>query len=108
MIKRSKNWSEIEILTFIAVWTEYYPRLTSGGSRNTSLYQAMAEQLNDVLCDRCLSGNETKAKIGNLTVEYRRRKKQQGKTGSSPCIWPYYDAIDKLLGEFHSLIAVDE
>jgi hypothetical protein len=59
----------------------------------------MANQLNEMLKDRCLTGSEVKSKIGNLTTEYRRKKKDQGRTGASPSPWPYYELIDKLLGE---------
>jgi hypothetical protein len=60
----------------------------------------MAEQLNDILSPRCLSAQDVKGKIGNLATEYRRKKKEQGKTGASPCTWPYFDLIDKIVGKF--------
>lgn len=94
---------EADTLSFIAVWTEYYPKLTSGGSRHTAIYNAMAEQLNEILSPRYLTGAEVKSKVGNLMTEYRRKKKAQGKTGASPCTWPYYDVIDKLLGKLYSI-----
>ena len=58
----------------------------------------MAQQLNKLLPNRHLDGADVKAKIGNLTTEYRKRKKEQGKTGASPSTWPYYDAINRLIG----------
>jgi hypothetical protein len=66
----------------------------------------MAQQLNDMFSNRCLNGQEVKAKISNLVTEYRKRKKEQGRTGASPCSWRYFDPIDKLLGEFHSFIVL--
>lgn len=59
----------------------------------------MAKQLNEILPGRSLQGGDVKSKIGNLITEYRRKKKQQGKTGASPSAWPYYDLVDKLLGK---------
>ena len=60
----------------------------------------MAQQLNDILYPRCLSAQDVKGKIGNLTTEYRRKKKEQGKTGASPCSWPYFDLIDRIVGKY--------
>ena len=75
-----------------------------GGSRNTPIYNSMAEELNTLLPDKCLIGSDVKAKIGNLVTEYRRKRKQQGKTGASPCTWKYYDMVDKLLGKSVSFL----
>jgi len=61
----------------------------------------MAKQLNDVLSPRVMTGHDVKAKITNLVAEYRKKKKEQGKTGSSPSSWPHYDQIDKILGKAH-------
>ncbi|CAF0977948.1 unnamed protein product [Rotaria sordida] len=97
--KRCKNWSEKETITFIAVWSEYYLRLTTGGTRHAPIYDKMAKQLNEMSMNRCFTGHDVKKKIGNLVSEYRRKKKEQGKTGASPSPWPYYDLLDKLLGE---------
>ena len=61
----------------------------------------MAKEINAILLNRTLAGYDVKAKIGNLITEYRRRKKEQGKTGASPTSWPYdYELIDKLIGMF--------
>jgi hypothetical protein len=59
----------------------------------------MADEFNKSFNDFSLTGADVKSKIGNLVTEYRRKKKEQGKTGASPSPWPYYDPIDKLLGE---------
>ncbi len=48
-IKRCRNWTECETITFIQVWNDHYPKLTSGGSRNSSIYHSMANQLNEML-----------------------------------------------------------
>ncbi|CAF3340251.1 unnamed protein product [Rotaria sp. Silwood2] len=97
--KRSKNWSEEETSTFISVWSEYYDKLTAGGSRNMPIYNAMAQQLNSLFAPRVISGNEVKVKIFNIVSEYRKRKKEQGKSGGSPTTWRYYNQVDKFLGE---------
>jgi hypothetical protein len=89
-------------LAFISVWGEHYVDLTSGLTRNAPIYDAMALQINGIFKNRTITGHYVKSKIGNLVTEYRRKKREQGCTGASPCTWPYYDAIDKLLGEFHS------
>ncbi|CAF2956025.1 unnamed protein product [Rotaria sp. Silwood2] len=52
-----------------------------------------------MLPSRTLTGHDVKAKIGNLVGEYRRKKKDMGKTGASPPSWPFYNSIDKLIGE---------
>jgi len=101
--KRGKNWTEAETITFIELWSEYYDKLMSGGSRNTPIYNLMAEKLKEVLPNRLLSGADVRAKIGNLVTEYRRKRKEQGKTGASPCAWPYFDLMDKMLGEYYHL-----
>ncbi|CAF0950142.1 unnamed protein product [Rotaria sordida] len=88
LVKRCKNWSEEETKTFIAIWSDNYPRLMSGGSRNASIYQSMADELNKILQRRSLTGSEVKAKIGNLVTEYRKKKKELGRTGGSPPTWP--------------------
>ncbi|CAF2937791.1 unnamed protein product [Rotaria sp. Silwood2] len=59
----------------------------------------MANQLNEIFTNRNVSAADVKSKIGNLITEYRRRKKEQGTTGASPCSWRYFDLLDKLLGE---------
>jgi hypothetical protein len=105
LIKR-RNWTEDDTFTFIHVWIDYYPRLTRGGSRHTPIYQSMANKLNEMLINRCLTGGDVKCKIGNLVTEYRRKKKDQGRTGASPSPWPYYDLIDKLLGEINFIFHV--
>ncbi|CAF3550782.1 unnamed protein product [Rotaria socialis] len=97
--KRCKNWSEEETNTFISVWSDYYSKLTTGGARNAPIYNTIAKQLNEMLPSRTLTGHEVKAKIGNLVGEYRRKKKEMGKTGASPPSWPFYNSIDKLIGE---------
>ncbi|CAF1487329.1 unnamed protein product [Rotaria sordida] len=97
-VKR-KSWTENETITFISVWTDYYPQLISGKSRHSPIYHSMANQLNQMLKDRSLTAADVKSKIGNMVTEYRRKKKELGTTGSSPSSWPYYDLIDKLLGE---------
>ncbi|CAF3823067.1 unnamed protein product [Rotaria sp. Silwood1] len=81
------------------VWSEYYQRLNTGGARHAPIYDQMAKQLKEMSLNRCLTGHDVKKKIGNLVGEYRRKKKEQGKTGASPSPWPYYDVLDKLLGE---------
>lgn len=96
--ERSKNWSVEETFTFIAVWTDYYDKLMTGGSRNSPIHQAMAQELNELLAPRTVNSYDVKTKIFNLAAEYRRKKKEQGKTGSSPSTWPYFACLDKLLG----------
>ncbi|CAF4210665.1 unnamed protein product [Rotaria sp. Silwood2] len=98
-IAKRKTWTENETITFISVWTDYYPQLISGKSRHSPIYHSMANQLNQILKDRSLTAADVKSKIGNMVTEYRRKKKELGTTGSSPSSWPYYDLIDKLLGE---------
>jgi hypothetical protein len=97
--KRGKNWTEDDTIIFIGIWIENYRRLMAGGSRNTPIYNAMAEQLNTMLSTRIMSGADVKSKIGNLVTEYRKKKKEQGKTGASPSSWRYFDMLDKLLGK---------
>ncbi|CAF1582771.1 unnamed protein product [Rotaria magnacalcarata] len=98
--KRSRNWSQGETLSFIRIWSDFQLQLNKGGQRNTSIYNQMAKELNSIFKDRQLSGADVKCKISNLTIEYRKKKKEQGKTGGSPSSWSYFDAIDKILGEF--------
>ncbi|CAF1535528.1 unnamed protein product [Rotaria sordida] len=97
--KRSKNWSEEETAIFINIWSDHYTNLMTGGSRNSPIYQSMAQQLKQLLPTRVMTGADVKSKITNLVAEYRKKKKEQGKTGSSPSSWRYFDQIDKLLGE---------
>jgi hypothetical protein len=97
--KRGKNWSEDETTAFISIWSEHFDRLMSAGSRNTPIYHAMADEFNAMQATRVLSGGDVKCKIGNLLTEYRKKKKEQGKTGASPSPWPYFDMLDKLLGK---------
>jgi hypothetical protein len=75
----------------------------SGGSRNAAIYQSMADELNKILPCRSLTGPEVKAKIGNLVTEYRRKKKELGRTGGSPPTWPYYELVDKIVGKINFL-----
>lgn len=103
-MKRAKNWTQEATITFIEVWTDYYVRLTQGGSRHTPIYESMAKDLNGMLPGRSLNGADIKSKVGNLVTEYRRKKKGQGKTGASPSSWPYYESIDRLLGKFDHFI----
>ncbi|CAF4146149.1 unnamed protein product [Rotaria sp. Silwood2] len=98
-LKRGKNWSEEETSIFINIWSDHYANLMAIGSRNAPIYQSMAQQLNQLLSPRLMTGADVKSKIANLVAEYRKRKKEQGKTGSSPSSWRYFDQIDKLLGE---------
>jgi hypothetical protein len=102
--KRGRDWSEEDTIIFIGVWSDNYSSLMHGGSRNTPIYNSMAEELNTLLPDKCLSGSDIKSKIGNLVTEYRRKRKQQGKTGASPCTWRYCDMVDKLLGKSDSFL----
>lgn len=102
-MKRGKNWLEEETNTFISIWSDYYGKLMSAGSRNTCVYQSMAQQLNELLSPRIMTGGDVKAKISNLVAEYRRKKKEQGKTGASPSCWKHFDQIDKLLGKQYLL-----
>ncbi|CAF1470836.1 unnamed protein product [Rotaria magnacalcarata] len=97
--KRAKNWSDEEISTFISVWSDYYDRLTTGGSRNMPIYNSMAQELNQLLAPRIMNGSDIKSKIFNLVSEYRKRKKEQGKTGGSPSTWRHFNQVDKLIGE---------
>ncbi|CAF4081217.1 unnamed protein product [Rotaria sp. Silwood1] len=101
--KRSKNWIESETITFIKIWSDFYGKLNAGGQRNTPIYNQMAQELNSILRDRNLSGVYVKYKISNLTLEYRRKKKEQGKTGASPSTWPYFEEMEKLLGKLNLL-----
>ncbi|CAF2776422.1 unnamed protein product [Rotaria sp. Silwood2] len=59
----------------------------------------MAKQLNEFLSPRVMTGADVKAKITNLVAEYRKKRKESGKTGSSPSSWRYFEQIDKLLGK---------
>ena len=97
--KRSKNWSESETTTFIRIWSDFYGKLSAGGQRNTPIYSEMAQELNSILRDRNLSGADVKYKISNLTLEYRKKKEQQGKTGASHSTWPFFEEMEKLLGK---------
>lgn len=99
--KRNKNWKDDETIAFIGVWVEHQPKLEKPESRNTPIYNGMAEELSELLNPRCLTGHDVKTKIGNLSGEYRRRKTEQIKTGGSPCTWRYYDLLDKLLGRMN-------
>ncbi|CAF5054190.1 unnamed protein product [Rotaria sp. Silwood1] len=101
--KRSKNWIESETITFIKIWSDFYGKLNAGGQRNTPIYNQMAQELNSILRDRNQSGVYVKYKISNLTLEYRRKKKEQGKTGASPSTWPYFEEMEKLLGKLNLL-----
>jgi len=74
----------------------------AAGSRNTRIYNSMAQQLNELLSPRVMTGADVKVEISNLVAEYRKKKRQQGKTGGSPSSWQHFDAIDKLLGTQHS------
>ena len=98
-MQRLKNWSEDETMTFIKIWSDFYDKLNAGGKRNTLMYGQMAQELNSLLRDRHLSGVDIKNKITNLTLEYRRKKEQQGKTGASPSMWPFFDEMEKLIGK---------
>ncbi|CAF3366593.1 unnamed protein product [Rotaria socialis] len=98
-IRRTKNWSEHETIIFIGIWSDNYVKLTSASCRHSTIYQSMANQLNDTFKDRNVSAADVKAKIGNLTTEYRRKAKEQGEKGASPCTWRYFDLLDKLLGK---------
>lgn len=103
-MKRQKNWTEDETIAFIGIWSDYYTKLLAGGTRNTPIYNEMAEKLNEMFLDRIINGTEVKAKIGNLVAEYRKKKKEQGKTGASPCPWKYYDLIDKIIGKWRTFL----
>ena len=88
-------------MTLINVWREYYDRLSAGGSGNMPIYHSMAQQLSTLLSPRVITAAEVKSKVFNLVAEYRKKKKEQGRTGGSPCTWPYFDRIDKLLGKVY-------
>ena len=96
--ERGKNWGEEETFGFIDVWAENYQELAKPGTRNTPIYKRMAMELNQSLSPRHFTGLSVKRKIGNLVGDYTRRKKGQLKTGASPCVWPYFDVLDKLIG----------
>jgi hypothetical protein len=98
--KRSKNWSEEETNVLIGVWAEHYQTLTSSTTRNTPTYDKMAQELSGLLPTRSITGFDVNMKIKNLASEYRKRKREQGKTGASPCPWKYYDPVDKIIGKF--------
>lgn len=66
--------------------------------RNTPIYHAMVRQLNELLAPRVVSVIDVKRKIVNLNALFRNKQKEQGKTGSSPSSWPYFDVLDKLIG----------
>lgn len=105
---KRRFWTEAETNTFIQIWSDYYAKLTSGGSRHAPIYNSMAAELNKIFEDRCLSGLDVKTKISNLSIEYRKKKKEQSGTGASPCSWPYFDSIDKLLGNIKLLKSMFE
>lgn len=65
----------------------------------------MAKQLNELLTPRVMTGADVKAKITNLVAEYRKKKKEQGKTGGSPSLWRHFDQIDKLLGNYDEVLS---
>lgn len=99
--KRSKNWTDEETKLFIEVWHEYYDRLMTGGSRNTPIYNAMAQQIKEMSpFARLMTAQEVKMKIFNLVSEYRKKKKDQGKSGGSPCNWRFSIESIKLLVSF--------
>jgi hypothetical protein len=85
---------------FISKWSEFYNQLMSGDSRNTPIYNAMAEEIKKELPSaRSITGNDVKTKITNLLSEYRRKKREQGKSGGSPCSWRFFDQIDNIIGQ---------
>ncbi|CAF1118756.1 unnamed protein product [Rotaria sordida] len=96
---KCRFWTENETITFINIWNDYYPKLTTGGSRHAPIHQLMANELNKMLEIDDSTGADMKSKIGNLTTEYRHKKKDMDHTGGSPSSWPYLEFIDKLLGE---------
>lgn len=63
------------------------------------IYHRMAKELNDLLFTKTINGAEVKRKIGNLGAEYRKQKKDMGKTGAEPSSWRFFDKLDKLLGK---------
>jgi hypothetical protein len=97
--KRARNWSEIETMTFITVWSDHYSQIEYGGLKNAPIYNSMALQLNSMLSNRNLTGRDVKIKVWSLMYEYRKKKREQSYTGASPCKWIYFNAIDKLIRE---------
>ena len=80
--RRGRNWSENETIAFIGVWTDHYPKLIPGGTRNTPVHNAMALALNQLLSSRVFTGRDVRIKSGNLVTGYRRKKTEQGRTGA--------------------------
>ncbi|XP_076993221.1 myb/SANT-like DNA-binding domain-containing protein 1 [Tamandua tetradactyla] len=94
--RRARNWTDAEMRGLLLVWEEFFDELKQT-KRNAKVYEKMAGKLFQMTGERRL-GEEIKIKITNMTFQYRKLKCMTD-SESAPPEWPYYVAIDRILGK---------
>ncbi|XP_023441138.1 myb/SANT-like DNA-binding domain-containing protein 1 [Dasypus novemcinctus] len=94
--RRARNWTDAEMRGLLLVWERFFDELKQT-KRNAKVYEKMASELFTMTGERRL-GEEIKIKITNMTFQYRKLKCMTDSEAVPPD-WPYFPAIDRILGK---------
>ena len=90
-------WSDNEVLQLINLWGEEgVQEQLEGGKRNKHVYEKISKALGKIGIYK--SGDQCRAKMKKLKMDYRKVKDKNGKTGRRTAIWKYFEALDVILG----------
>ncbi|XP_036340746.1 myb/SANT-like DNA-binding domain-containing protein 1 [Rhagoletis pomonella] len=95
--KKKTNWSPFAEEMLLEIWEANIVDLR-GARKNGHIFKQMAESLKNA--GVCVSSEEVRSKINNLTGKYRKEKGNIGVSGGSPSDWPHYQRVHAIIGGF--------
>ena len=90
-------WSDNEVLQLINLWGEEgVQEQLVGAKRNKHAYEEISKVLGKIGIHK--SGDQCRAKMKKLKMDYRKVKDRNGKTGRGTAIWKYFEALNAIFG----------
>lgn len=91
------NWSDSEVVQLIELWGEEgVQEQLEGAKRNKHVYDKLAEEMQKKGSEK--TGEQCRAKMKKLKLDYRKVKDKHNKTGRGRKSWKYLEAMDAVLG----------
>ena len=91
------TWSDNEVLQLINFWGEEgVEEQLEGAKRNKHIYEKISKALAKNGIHK--SGDQCRAKMKKLKMDYCNVKDKNGKTGRGRSIWKYFAALDAIMG----------
>lgn len=102
----TQGWSSRETQMLISLWSdESVQQKLSRTYRNKSIYEAISMKMSEKGYSR--TWQQCQRKIKSLKMTYRRAKDNNGKSGRSRITCPFFEELDRVLGDKPSFVPGD-